>query len=123
MDSVSGHNEPALSRPTRPLPTAANSSAVESDPRGPTGSPDLGGTLVSHPPEEIAELSSGSEDEDGAGSGSKRRKGKGKYNVPRRQIKIEYIQDKSRRNITFGKRKNGIFKKVRSSSVCFPFPS
>jgi len=113
MDSVSCHNEPALPRPTRPLPTAAHSSAVESNPRGPTGSPDLGGTLVSHPPEEIAELSSGSEDEDGAGSGSKRRKGKGKYNVPRRQIKIEYIQDKSRRNITFGKRKNGIFKKAQ----------
>lgn len=30
----------------------------------------------------------------------------------RRKIKIEYIQDKSRRHITFSKRKAGIMKKV-----------
>jgi len=33
----------------------------------------------------------------------------------RRKIKIEFIQDKSRRHITFSKRKAGIMKKVRSS--------
>lgn len=33
----------------------------------------------------------------------------------RRKIKIEYIEDKSRRHITFSKRKSGIMKKVRSS--------
>lgn len=30
----------------------------------------------------------------------------------RRKIKIEYIEDKSRRHITFSKRKSGIMKKV-----------
>lgn len=33
----------------------------------------------------------------------------------RRKIKIEFIQDKSRRHITFSKRKAGIMKKVRSN--------
>ena len=32
----------------------------------------------------------------------------------RRKIKIEFIQDKSRRHITFSKRKAGIMKKVRT---------
>lgn len=32
--------------------------------------------------------------------------------VGRKKIKIEYIQDKSRRHITFSKRKAGIMKKV-----------
>jgi hypothetical protein len=36
--------------------------------------------------------------------------------VGRKKIKIEYIQDKSRRHITFSKRKAGIMKKV---FVCF----
>jgi MADS-box transcription factor/pheromone receptor transcription factor len=31
----------------------------------------------------------------------------------RRKIKIEYIEDKNRRHITFSKRKAGIMKKVR----------
>ncbi|PLW42705.1 hypothetical protein PCANC_07920 [Puccinia coronata f. sp. avenae] len=117
MDSVSCHNELGATRSTRPLPSTTGSSAVERDPPAPTGSPDLGGTLVSNPPDGVAELSSGSEDEDATGSGSKRRKGQSKYSVPRRQIKIEYIQDKSRRNITFGKRKNGIFKKAQEISI------
>ncbi|KAI9627762.1 hypothetical protein H4Q26_017199 [Puccinia striiformis f. sp. tritici PST-130] len=117
MDPVSCLAEPSASRPTRPLPTSAGVPAGEQEPTGSTGSPDLGGTLVSHPPEGAPELSSASEDDDGEGSGSKRRKGKAKYNVPRRQIKIEYIQDKSRRNITFGKRKNGIFKKAQEIST------
>lgn len=43
-----------------------------------------------------------SDDEDGRGKG---RQG-------RRKIKIEYIEDKSRRHITFSKRKAGIMKKV-----------
>ncbi|POW06229.1 hypothetical protein PSTT_09117 [Puccinia striiformis] len=117
MDPVSCLAEPSASRPTRPLPTSAGVPAGEQEPTGSTGSPDLGGTLVSHPPEGAPELSSASEDDDGEGSGSKRRKGKAKYSVPRRQIKIEYIQDKSRRNITFGKRKNGIFKKAQEIST------
>ncbi|EHS64622.1 hypothetical protein PGT21_001610 [Puccinia graminis f. sp. tritici] len=117
MDPVSCSTEPGDSRPTRPLPTTAGLTSAEREPTGSTGSPDLGGTLVSHPPDGLPELSSASEDDEGTGSGSKRRKGKSKYNVPRRQIKIEYIQDKSRRNITFGKRKNGIFKKAQEIST------
>lgn len=33
----------------------------------------------------------------------------------RKKIQIKYIEDKSRRHITFSKRKAGIMKKVRSS--------
>lgn len=46
------------------------------------------------------------DDEEGAKGGNKR--------TGRRKIKIEYIEDKSRRHITFSKRKSGIMKKVRS---------
>lgn len=34
----------------------------------------------------------------------------------RRKIKIEYIEDKNRRHITFSKRKAGIMKKVKSNN-------
>lgn len=40
-------------------------------------------------------------------------RGEGKR-AGRRKIKIEYIEDKSRRHITFSKRKAGIMKKVTS---------
>lgn len=45
-----------------------------------------------------------SEDEGGTGRSEKR--------AGRRKIRIEYIEDKSRRHITFSKRKAGIMKKV-----------
>ncbi|KAJ3202658.1 hypothetical protein HDU67_000367 [Dinochytrium kinnereticum] len=38
--------------------------------------------------------------------------GKGKMRSGRKKIKIEFIQDKSRRHITFSKRKAGIMKKI-----------
>jgi pheromone receptor transcription factor len=38
----------------------------------------------------------------------------------RRKIEIKFIQDKSRRHITFSKRKAGIMKKVRVSLSRFP---
>ena len=41
----------------------------------------------------------------------------------RRKIKIEFIQDKSRRHITFSKRKAGIMKKVRLRCSTFPLRS
>ncbi len=41
----------------------------------------------------------------------------------RRKIKIEFIQDKSRRHITFSKRKAGIMKKVRPSSALLSLSS
>lgn len=46
------------------------------------------------------------EDEDDGEKKPQRRSG-------RRKIKIEYIEDKTRRHITFSKRKAGIMKKVR----------
>lgn len=39
----------------------------------------------------------------------------------RRKIRIEYIEDKSRRHITFSKRKAGIMKKVDADHAMFPF--
>lgn len=36
----------------------------------------------------------------------------------RRKIKIEYIEDKNRRHITFSKRKAGIMKKVNKREIC-----
>lgn len=38
----------------------------------------------------------------------------------RRKIEIKFIQDKSRRHITFSKRKAGIMKKVRTSASRVP---
>jgi hypothetical protein len=46
-----------------------------------------------------------SDEESGPRTGSDKRSG-------RRKIKIEYIEDKNRRHITFSKRKAGIMKKV-----------
>jgi pheromone receptor transcription factor len=50
------------------------------------------------------------DDEEDGGSGPKPKNDK---KAGRRKIKIEFIQDKSRRHITFSKRKAGIMKKVR----------
>lgn len=117
MDSASGPPNSGSSRPKKPLPST--SVPTLNTPAPTSGAADLGGTLVPQTAEDLANLSSDSEDDDGPdnGSGSKRRKAKSKSNLPRRQIKIEYIQDKSRRNITFGKRKSGIFKKVRTADL------
>src|SRR5206468_1574326 len=43
--------------------------------------------------------------------------GKTEKRAGRRKIKIEYIDDKSRRHITFSKRKAGIMKKVYLSLI------
>lgn len=65
--------------------------------------------------EEYEEESEASEEES---AGKRRRTKSGKASV-RRQIAINYINDKSRRNITFNKRKTGILKKVRFLSLLF----
>lgn len=53
-----------------------------------------------------ASVTGGGDEDDSDGSGRPdKRSG-------RRKIKIEYINDKSRRHITFSKRKAGIMKKV-----------
>jgi MADS-box transcription factor len=54
--------------------------------------------------------SGGDEDEEEEGRPKDKKAG-------RRKIKIEFIQDKSRRHITFSKRKAGIMKKVRSANL------
>ena len=51
------------------------------------------------------------DDDDGGGGGGGAKKADKK--AGRRKIKIEYINDKSRRHITFSKRKAGIMKKAR----------
>ena len=51
-------------------------------------------------------MDSGAEDDDDDDKPKDKKAG-------RRKIKIEFIQDKSRRHITFSKRKAGIMKKVR----------
>lgn len=77
--------------------------------------------LVSGPAEDgfiqdaDAQDSAGDEDED-------EEKPKSDKKAGRRKIKIEFIQDKSRRHITFSKRKAGIMKKVSFVS-CFSFRS
>ena len=59
------------------------------------------GTKREHEEDDAAD----SEEEDSGGPKTEKRAG-------RRKIKIEYIDDKSRRHITFSKRKAGIMKKV-----------
>ncbi|KAH9807313.1 hypothetical protein DFH28DRAFT_1228982 [Melampsora americana] len=119
MDSASGSLNSCSSRPKKQLPSNSVQPSIEQESTTALTASDLGGTLVPQTAEELAELSTESDDDDGEinGSGSKRRKGRSKSTQPRRQIKIEYIQDKSRRNITFGKRKNGIFKKANEISI------
>ncbi|KAG0144434.1 hypothetical protein CROQUDRAFT_134354 [Cronartium quercuum f. sp. fusiforme G11] len=118
MDPASGPSNSGPSRPKKSLPNTSTQQ-VKQESVSVLAPSDLGGTLVPQTAEELAELSTDSDEDDGGtnGSGAKRRKGKSKSNLPRRQIKIEYIQDKSRRNITFGKRKHGIFKKASEISV------
>ncbi|MBW0488413.1 hypothetical protein O181_028128 [Austropuccinia psidii MF-1] len=119
MNPVPGPTDSGSLRPKRPLPSSIPPPNIERGSLTSAPSVDLGGTLVPQATDDLGDLSTDSEDDDGGGatSGSKRRKGKNKSNLPRRQIKIEYIQDKSRRNITFGKRKNGIFKKAQEIST------
>ncbi|KAF9092383.1 transcription factor of the MADS box [Mortierella sp. GBA35] len=56
------------------------------------------------------------EDEDEQGRGGSKRPANAKR-AGRRKIKIEYIQEKSRRHITFSKRKSGIMKKAYELST------
>lgn len=93
----------STSRGTRSLPARASARRRDGD--------DVGGTLQVIEPdaEEYDEESEASEEES---AGKRRRTKSGKASV-RRQIAINYINDKSRRNITFNKRKTGILKKVR----------
>lgn len=87
-----------------PMPSAPNSSSKF---LSPTGASSPAGEFFGI---DESNLDLGGEDseDDGAGRPSERRAG-------RRKIKIEYIDDKSRRHITFSKRKAGIMKKVTTT--------
>src|SRR6266542_5593035 len=54
-------------------------------------------------------------------SGDEETGSKNEKRAGRRKIKIEYIDDKSRRHITFSKRKAGIMKKVNINIYMFFF--
>lgn len=62
------------------------------------------------------------EDDDEDGDGEDEERPKASKRAGRRKIKIEYIEDKSRRHITFSKRKSGIMKKVQERGTISPTP-
>jgi len=75
---------------------------------GPSGVPTAADLSFQH---EDGDEDDGEEDDDAPAKGKGTDKKAG-----RRKIKIEFINDKSRRHITFSKRKAGIMKKVRALS-------
>lgn len=80
------------------------------DPNGPHHQPNEDAFITDH---DAAE-SGGDDDDDDEKPKSDKKAG-------RRKIKIEFIQDKSRRHITFSKRKAGIMKKVRADASPIPY--
>ncbi|KAF9900327.1 transcription factor of the MADS box [Linnemannia zychae] len=58
------------------------------------------------------ELEDGEDDDDDEDGGATAKRPANAKRAGRRKIKIEYIQEKSRRHITFSKRKSGIMKKA-----------
>jgi len=83
--------------------TAPNSAGVVGDDFGSGGDPESGHANITK-----RKLASDSEDS---------LEGKEEKRAGRRKIKIEYIEDKSRRHITFSKRKAGIMKKAYELST------
>lgn len=82
---------------------------------GPSGVP---------PPADLSFQHEDGEEDDGEEDDDAPAKGKGTdKKAGRRKIKIEFINDKSRRHITFSKRKAGIMKKVRAPLPPTPPPS
>ncbi|WVQ73554.1 hypothetical protein IAR50_003132 [Cryptococcus sp. DSM 104548] len=93
---------------------------------GADGRPGTGGSQASGGLDTMFQTETGLDDEDDddeESTGAKRRRGdKGsafetEKDTQRRKIKIEYISDKSRRHITFSKRKAGIMKKAYELSI------
>ncbi|KAG6890602.1 hypothetical protein C0995_006578 [Termitomyces sp. Mi166 len=79
-----------------------------SDPHGPAGQPTVGEDAFIN--DDAAVDSAGDDDDDDEKPKTDKKAG-------RRKIKIEFIQDKSRRHITFSKRKAGIMKKAYELST------
>lgn len=76
-----------------------------------------GGPSGVAPPADLSFQHEDGEEDDGEEDDDAPAKGKGTdKKAGRRKIKIEFINDKSRRHITFSKRKAGIMKKVRAPS-------
>lgn len=88
-------NSPSSKTQTAMLAQDANSNNAQAAPEG--GAAAAGDSFIT---DHDAAESGGDEDEDEAGKPSDKKAG-------RRKIKIEFIQDKSRRHITFSKRKAG----------------
>ncbi|KDQ20963.1 hypothetical protein BOTBODRAFT_40971 [Botryobasidium botryosum FD-172 SS1] len=102
---------PAAQLPANPLanaPTTTSPTIRNKRPRP----PDLHGDNPTEDPFQHEEGDEDEEDEDEDGAKVKVDKKAG-----RRKIKIEFIQDKSRRHITFSKRKAGIMKKAYELST------
>lgn len=117
----------SLSGPTMPPPPDPASPSLSNkrqrldplDPNGPQGGAPIPG------PGDDAFITDHDAGESGADDDDEEEKPKSDKKAGRRKIKIEFIQDKSRRHITFSKRKAGIMKKVRLqlSTSTFPFSS
>jgi hypothetical protein len=114
------HNSNTTTTPSKPKPNTNNNNNNNSSAPKPTNmSPDQN---VKEDPfkqvqgDELEDGDEDDEDDDGAKRPANAKR------AGRRKIKIEYIQEKSRRHITFSKRKSGIMKKVLcfhlSQSVC-----
>lgn len=102
---------PLLPLPTMPDPAqglAGNKRRLD-DPNGPH-----------HPPAEDTFITDHDAAESGGDDDDDDEKPKSDKKAGRRKIKIEFIQDKSRRHITFSKRKAGIMKKVRTDASRTP---
>ena len=102
---------------SRPMSTAAGAhqyQGMQQPHGGPSGVPPSADLSFQH---EDGEEDDGEEDDDAPAKGKGADKKAG-----RRKIKIEFINDKSRRHITFSKRKAGIMKKVRVRSLPVPVP-
>ncbi|KAG6854130.1 hypothetical protein C0991_010294 [Blastosporella zonata] len=92
----------------RQRPVDLHSGPAPSDPHGPGGHPTVGEDAFIN--DDAAVDSAGDDDDDDDKPKTDKKAG-------RRKIKIEFIQDKSRRHITFSKRKAGIMKKAYELST------
>jgi pheromone receptor transcription factor len=92
-------------------PSAAPTSAAASRkrPRTDPGQPTVGDDAFVADPEAVESGGDDDDDED---------KPKGDKKAGRRKIKIEFIQDKSRRHITFSKRKAGTWRPLAAETRC-----
>jgi pheromone receptor transcription factor len=79
------------------------------DPIDPTAGPPVDDGFIQ---DQDANDSGGDDDDDDEKPKSDKKAG-------RRKIKIEFIQDKSRRHITFSKRKAGIMKKACLNTIAY----